>query len=341
MNTTTAIAPRLHVTAAQGDPQLRRIALMVPLSALILAVLLHRAELVIHPFAAGTLSFATGFAILGALAWAGARSPRAGLRLAGRVSGYFALFILLCLIPAVGSYPVAALSHGYVDATLQRADEALGFDWLAWYDVTAAHPWVQHFGRAAYQSIFVSPAILLVHYARENLRAEAARFLATVWLASVVTLALFWLMPAVGPFAYLWHGAAPYMPSSELWQPQVIPALRAHALHAIDLGHLVGLVSAPSFHTAADVILIAFAWRHTSLRLLLVPLNLAMLLSIPVEGTHYLSDMLLGAGSGGIRAMGCAVAAQCAGGGGAAAVADGRDRLTAPLAHSAHQQISG
>ena len=297
MNTTTVRAQRLPAAPTSSDPHLRRVVtLLLPLSAVVLAVLLYRAELVIHPFAAGTLCFGGSFSALGVLAWVGGRSARPGLQLAGRTAAYYVLFTMLCLIPAIGSYPVAAMSHGFADSTLQRADEAFGFDWLAWYDVTAAHPWLQHFGRAAYQSIFVSPAILLVHYALEHRRREAARFLATVWLASVVTLLLFWQLPAVGPFAYLWHGTAPYMPISELWQPQVIPALREHTLHAIDLAHLVGLVSAPSFHTAADVILIAFAWRHTSLRLLLVPLNLAMLLSIPVEGTHYLSDMLLGAG---------------------------------------------
>ena len=296
MNTTTVTAPRLPTASTATDPYLRRVVLLIPASAVVLAMLLYRADLVIRPFAPGTLCFAGAFAALGAFAWAGQRSTLPRLQLLGRVAAYYGLFTALCLVPAIGSYPVAALSHGFVDAALQRTDEALGFDWLAWYDITAAHPWLQYLGRAAYQSIFVSPAILLVHYAREQRQREAARFLATVWLAAVLTLTLFRFMPAIGPFAYLWHGAAPYMPISELWQPQVIPALRDHSQHAIDLLHIVGLVSAPSFHTAADVVLIAFAWRHPSLRLLLVPLNLIMLLSIPVEGTHYLSDMLLGAG---------------------------------------------
>ena len=85
------------------------------------------------------------------------------------------------------------------------------------------------------------------------------------------------------------------MPDSGLWQPELIPALRHHAIHAIDLGELRGLVSAPSFHTAAGVLYIATAWRIRQLRWPVLGLNAAMLIATPVEGTHYLADMLLGA----------------------------------------------
>ncbi|WP_338329099.1 phosphatase PAP2 family protein [Sphingobium yanoikuyae] len=61
-------------------------------------------------------------------------------------------------------------------------------------------------------------------------------------------------------------------------------------------GQLRGIVSAPSFHTAAAVLYIAAGWRIAALRWPIVALNAAMLLSTPVEGTHYLIDMILGLG---------------------------------------------
>jgi len=85
------------------------------------------------------------------------------------------------------------------------------------------------------------------------------------------------------------------LPESEMWQAGVIPALRAHQVHVVDLGHLRGLVSAPSFHTAAAVLFIHTAWRSRDLRWPVLGINLAMLLATPVEGTHYLTDMILGA----------------------------------------------
>ena len=59
---------------------------------------------------------------------------------------------------------------------------------------------------------------------------------------------------------------------------------------------LVGLVSFPSFHTAAATLLAIAAWPDRRLRAVILPMDAAMLLSIPVEGTHYLIDMIGGAG---------------------------------------------
>jgi membrane-associated phospholipid phosphatase len=84
------------------------------------------------------------------------------------------------------------------------------------------------------------------------------------------------------------------MPTSALFQEHLIPALRNHTVTTIDLGALRGLVCAPSFHTAAGVLYIVTAWPIARLRWTLVPINLAMLLATPVEGTHYLIDMIAG-----------------------------------------------
>lgn len=227
------------------------------------------------------------------------RSPFAVRRLPhGRkiadLAGYYSVFAAIALMGAVTSYPIAALSHGYADAWLQRIDVALHFDWLAWYRLVAEHPMLQWAGVIAYESIYLTPAILLGWFGWHGDRDAARRFLASFWVAAAVTLTLFALMPAVGPFSYLWQGSIPYMPRSELWQPDLIPALRARSVHVVDLGQLRGIVSAPSFHAAAATLYSATAWRIARLRRPLLILNAAMLLSTPVEGTHYLSDILIG-----------------------------------------------
>ncbi len=209
---------------------------------------------------------------------------------------YYTLFIAMALTGATCSYPVSALSVGFADAGLQRIDELLQFDWVAWYELVAAHRSLQLLGIAAYQSIFVTPALLLGWFAVTGQRREAHRFLAAFAISAVMALAIYSQMPAIGPFAFLWHGPIPYMPMSELWQPDLIPALRAHSFTVIDLGQLRGLVSAPSFHAASATLYIAAAQRCGPLRWWLTALPCAMLLSTPVEGTHYLIDLILGAG---------------------------------------------
>jgi membrane-associated phospholipid phosphatase len=61
------------------------------------------------------------------------------------------------------------------------------------------------------------------------------------------------------------------------------------------LGQLRGIVTFPSYHT---VLAILFTYAHRSRRSFPVFLiiNCLMLVSIPSEGGHYLSDVLAGAG---------------------------------------------
>lgn len=211
-------------------------------------------------------------------------------------AAYIVLFAILCLVGALATYPLAALSRGYADAVFQRIDLWLRFDWIAWYEMVAAHRSLQLAGRAAYASIYLTPALILGHFAWTGDRASASRFLLAFWLAIMITLALYPAMPAAGPFATLWTGSIPYMPSSALCQPELIASLRQMPKHLIDPFSLCGLVSAPSFHTAAAIVYILAAWPLGRLRWPVMVVNVAMILSTPVEGTHYLIDLILGAG---------------------------------------------
>ena len=206
-----------------------------------------------------------------------------------------AMMITICVLGVVASYEAAADTTGFADAALARSDRLLHFDWVSLYRLVAAHPLLQRLGAAAYATIFLSPTLLLGWMAWHGERHAAHRFLATFWLAAVLTLVLFPLLPARGPLAFLWHGPIHYMPTSALYQSAIIPGLRTHAVTAIDLATARGLVCAPSFHTASAVVYMAAGWSAGRLRLLVIPVNVAMLLATPVEGTHYLIDMILGA----------------------------------------------
>ncbi|MET0365449.1 MAG: phosphatase PAP2 family protein [Sphingobium sp.] len=205
------------------------------------------------------------------------------------------LFITISLCGAVASYGVAALTHGWVDGAMAAVDHAINFDWDTVYALTAAHPGLQIGGRIAYASIFASPAILVLSFANHGQRDEARCFLASFWLAAIISLIAFRWLPTLGPLAYSWHGPIDYMPTSGLYQADLIPMLREGRAGPIDLAHLRGLVGPPSFHAASAVLYILAAWRTRNLRWPLTIVNGVMLLSIPVEGTHYAVDVLSGA----------------------------------------------
>jgi len=209
-------------------------------------------------------------------------------------SEYALLFMAFSLLGVVSSYPVAAFTSGFVDAALIRGDALMWFDWNRWYDFVVAQPALRVSGAVAYSTIFVSPALLLGYMAWHAERAAARQFLVTFWLAAVLTLLFFPLFPAKGPLAVMWSGPIPYMPTTALYQSEVIPQLRDAVFTQIDLGALGGLVCAPSFHTVSGVLYIAAAWPFQALRWPLTVVNGAMLLSTPVEGNHYLTDMILG-----------------------------------------------
>jgi membrane-associated phospholipid phosphatase len=273
----------------------RWLVMAIGISLLGVLALLARANLQIDPW-----KFVDQLFGIIALATIGARImlryPRShGARIARDAIDHVGLFAMVCLVGALASYPVAAATIGFDDSALERVDRLLRFDWISWYDFVAAHPGLQVAGSLAYQSIFLTPAILLGYFAVTGRRAEARLFIASFWLAALITLALFTLAPAEGPLAYLWHGRIPYMPESALYQSQLIPQLRNHEVHSIAVGSLHGLVCAPSFHTVSGVLYIIAAWPLRRLRWPLLALNVAMLLATPVEGTHYLTDMIVGA----------------------------------------------
>lgn len=224
------------------------------------------------------------------------RTPRSeNQRMWRDAAEYFGVFTSLCLIGAVAPYPLAVMSSGFADVPLERVDQMLGFDWLAWYRFVAGHPAIQWLDRAAYQSIYVSPALLLGYFAWAGRKGEARLFILSFWAVATTTLVVFTYVPARGPLALLWRGPLPYVPASALHQAELFPALRTHALHRINLSELQGLVSAPSFHAAAALLFIGAAWPVRPLRRPILIVNLAMLLATPVEGTHYLIDIIAGA----------------------------------------------
>ncbi len=264
-------------------------------STFIVALLIHGAGLSIDPLAPATLNFTAAFAALALIRFGYRRPSSISTRIIHDIAEYIGLLMAISLLGTIASYPVASYSDGFYDRFLYRSDVALHFHWLSWYQMVAAHPLIQLLSRAAYSMIYVSPVILLGYLAMTHQRREAQNFLAAIWVSAVVTLIAFRFAPAVGPFAYLWHGPIPYLPISDLWQPELIPKLREHVMPIVDLGHLVGLVSVPSFHAATGVLLLIFAARQPTIRAPLVIANVAMLAATPVEGTHYLTDVILGA----------------------------------------------
>lgn len=201
---------------------------------------------------------------------------------------------LIALCGTVATYCLARVSSGYVDDWLARADHALGFDWLGLYDYTRRHGLVRYLGQTAYGSILWQPMLIVAALVLRGDEAAARRFAGALALALLCTVALFPFFPARSALLHYVGAHGAYRPMTSTLHVAAIELLRTAPHAAVPLATAVGLVTFPSFHAVSAVLFVWAAWPARWLRLPILVLDLAMLASTPVEGTHYLVDIIAG-----------------------------------------------
>jgi len=115
-------------------------------------------------------------------------------------------------------------------------------------------------------------------------------------VALIICLVCLPFVPAQGPYVY--YGIpvekSPYLDRFFPWQmgPQ-ITGLRLGGFRDVTAS-AAGLVSIPSFHAAAGVLFIWASWGWRTLRWPILLLDIAMICTAPVNGAHYLIDLIAG-----------------------------------------------
>jgi hypothetical protein len=136
---------------------------------------------------------------------------------------------------------------------------------------------------AVYHSISAQPFILLAALFLLGEERRAWTFV-TAWVAAViVVLMIFPMAPATGtpPFFIDFLGT--------------FEGARDGSLRTLDSRSLTGIITFPSFHAAAAVLL-GWGFYHVPVaRFVFVPLNIAMFASALLAGGHYLIDLPAGA----------------------------------------------
>ena len=203
---------------------------------------------------------------------------------AGRLAGAFAQIFTFCEVGNRLTYAAMAASpFPLADGLLNRADAAIGFDWLAWFMWVKAHPALHFVLANAYGSIPLQVLVLFVYFAFRGGKRVDELVLATIFaIAIVIPVMVFF--PAVG--AWTEHGVGMVEP----WRGDIL-ALRSHTLLTVD--RTQGIVSFPSFHTTAAVLLVNMT-RGSKWFLPMLVLNVLVIASVMSEGAHYGVDMLSG-----------------------------------------------
>lgn len=205
--------------------------------------------------------------------------------------------LLLAFFSGGLSYAAAALGRPLTDDMLDAWDRRLGFDWREWLSVLDAHPWVNVVLATAYHSMI--PQIVCAVIVLVTVRSYRVldTFLMAFGIAASVAVVVSGIMPALSPLVY--YGILPSdHPNIVLAVPTEfadhVRALRDGSMRVIDLGGAQGLVTFPSFHTASAVLLMLAFRGVPYVRWPALVLNGLMLLSVPLEGSHYLVDLLAG-----------------------------------------------
>jgi membrane-associated phospholipid phosphatase len=207
-----------------------------------------------------------------------------------------AQILLIGFLGALLSYAAATLGLPYHDAALIAADRALGFDLGAYIQFLNARPLTALAYVIAYLSMMWQPAIVFVVLALSH-RLERLHDFAIALAASLaVTIVIFALYPALGWYGAMHVDEAAFPRLQLFWNfAEHLDGVRSGALPAVPLGDLRGIISFPSYHTAAAVLAIWAIWPVRFIRWPMLALNGLMIAAAPVEGAHYLTDVIGGA----------------------------------------------
>lgn len=196
--------------------------------------------------------------------------------------------LILARVAAVFSYLAISANFPLVDESLAEFDELFAFNWADYYRWAVSHDTfhrvlVVAYGSLAKQSWLV---VIFLCVTRRTARVQEFLELTAALFAAAILLSIF--IPAAG--APKFYSATVHANVSG-WSH--FEMLRSGSMNLIDLNSMQGLVSIPSVHTVM-AILLCWAVRRTPMAFVIVPLNIAVVLSTPVVGGHYLVDVLAG-----------------------------------------------
>jgi membrane-associated phospholipid phosphatase len=203
-------------------------------------------------------------------------------------------FFTYIAVASVLEYYLATSQAPFHDDQLIGMDRSLGVSWpaLCWW--TSAHPGLRLLLAVPYFSLAAESGIVLVVIALFYPR-RARRFTTALILSSLFTIPLLWVFPVGGPFTVFANiGLPPSCFGDAFGGTEHYLAMRDHALAAIPLDDIRGIISFPSYHAACAVLLSYFLRGIPILFPISVVFNLLMVISTPIIGGHYIVDVLAG-----------------------------------------------
>ena len=213
--------------------------------------------------------------------------------------GATAQVIVVTTIVGPLSYVANALNWPLQDQTLLLIDRAIGLDPQPIAAFVNDHSWLVKYLNIGYGFIkwplLGIPIILTMTLRFVRLQ----QFVLVLNLALAVTIVISVFVPAIGTYYGLSLSPTERFPlidsANYTAQLRDIVALRDGSLRHLELFRLAGIISFPSFHTAAAVLYVWAVWPVRGFLWVMIGINTWMVAATPVIGAHYIIDLVGGA----------------------------------------------
>jgi PAP2 superfamily len=236
-------------------------------------------------------------ALYGVSGYRNALSPRRSKPWVFSLLTAIAQTILVVSILTSLTYIATAANLPLQDLRLLAIDRALGFDFRNFLSFVDSHPWAAAILALGYNSIGWQIFLIVFGLPLTGHHRRAAEYVCALLLALSATTCITMAVPAIGVYHATGLNLADLpniVPGGYLETLHEMPLVRSGALRALDIGHLGGVVTFPSFHAATAALYIWGLWPFRWLRLFNLTINGAMLVATPIGGGHFLIDVLAG-----------------------------------------------
>ncbi|GAB4151851.1 MAG: phosphatase PAP2 family protein [Planctomycetaceae bacterium] len=187
-------------------------------------------------------------------------------------------------------YATAALSMPLVDEQLAAVDRWFHVyvpDIVSW---AVEHPLIAGILWWSYHTVLPQTLFLVIGLGFADDREQLELFVLRFMVALLITVSIFALAPAEGPFV---HYDIQTSPAQQRYLEH-LTTLRSGARTELQLQDSEGLVTFPSFHTTWAILLAAAVWHRRRIFLPVCLLNLCVIAATMTTGWHYFSDVLGG-----------------------------------------------
>lgn len=262
--------------------------LLVALFAACVAAATWRAQAVLWPAFAPAILICFALVGIGVYLRTVKQAPRLGLGVVG-----FAIFMAFTGTVSILAYTFFPFVNPRIDLQLMELDAKVGFVWLDFVTWIASVPGLGLVLSYVYVSSLFQMVMVILLLAYLNLPTQLHRFLLTGILSMLVTLAIWWRWPSIGPPAYV------DIPPDLAARTALIAneAVGASLLRWANEGNriitpdiITGTVSFPSFHLIMAMLVVWFTWR-TVVTVPAVIVNTAMVPALILHGGHHLIDL--------------------------------------------------